>query len=89
MIEKISQLSYIQLKDEEKIGLKKDFEDIRKFIEVLKEVTIKGILPTIHPFMKNLRTKEDKIEKSILSEEIINNAPELSEKHFKIEKILN
>jgi len=88
MIEKIAQLSSIKLKEEEKEKLEKDFKNIREFIEVLKEVNIQNVTPTIHPFMKNLSPGEDTLKEESLSEEIIKNAPEREGKYFKIEKIL-
>lgn len=88
MIEKIAKLASIKLKEEERGKLEKDFKDIKEFIEVLKEVDIQNITPTIHPFMKNLSTREDTITKEPSSYKIIKNAPEREEKYFKIEKIL-
>jgi len=88
MIEKIAQLASIKLKEEEKGKLEEDFNNIRNFIGVLKEVSIQNITPTIHPFIKNLSPGEDTLKKESLSENIINNAPEKEAEYFKIEKIL-
>ncbi len=87
MIEKIAQLASIKLKEKEKIKLEKDFNDIRKFIEVLKEIDVQSITPTIHPFMKNLSTRNDTIKEEPSSYNIIKNAPEREENYFKAEKI--
>ncbi len=88
MIEKIAQLASIKLKKEEKGKLEKDFTDIKKFIEVLKEINIHNVQPTIHPFLKTTKEKEDKIKEDTTSGKIIKNAPEIQKKYFKIEKIL-
>jgi len=88
MIEKIAQLSFIKLKEEEKAKLEEDFNNIKRFIEVLKEIDIQDVLPTIHPFMKNLNPREDTFQEASLSEEILKNAPDKEKRYFKIEKIL-
>jgi len=87
-IEKVVNLSRIELSDEEKNNLEKDLLKILGYIDKLKEVNIDNVLPTSHPLKIENVTRDDKIELSDKRDEIINSFSDSENGFLKVNPIL-
>jgi aspartyl-tRNA(Asn)/glutamyl-tRNA(Gln) amidotransferase subunit C len=85
-VEKLAELSKIELNDKEKKNLLKDMEDILGYVKQIQEVEVADIEPEYSN--KNI-WREDKIEPREFSrEEIINQFPDEKDGFVKVKKIL-
>lgn len=86
IIENISILSKLDLKEDEKQQAKKDMEEMLRFVEKLQEVDTEHTEPMAHVFtMKNV-FREDEITNGDDKEAILSNAPEKKDGTFVVPK---
>jgi|TARA_B100001750_G_C15431777_1_gene558648 aspartyl-tRNA(Asn)/glutamyl-tRNA(Gln) amidotransferase subunit C len=87
-VKHISKLARIQINDKEKKSLKKDLNDILKFIDQLKNVDTKGIVPLQNVNEQELRMREDKVNPDSGVDDLIKNAPENESNFFSVPKVI-
>lgn len=87
-IEKVINLSRIELSMEEKNSIEKDLSKIIEYIDKLKEVNIDGVLPTSHPLKIENVTRDDKINLSDKKNKIIDSFSDHEGNFLKVKPIL-
>ncbi|MBF0457931.1 MAG: Asp-tRNA(Asn)/Glu-tRNA(Gln) amidotransferase subunit GatC [Nitrospirae bacterium] len=84
----IAALSRLKLSGEETMMFRKQLSDILLYIEKLNELDTKDIAPTSHILpMKNVY-REDHTEQPLDREAALSNAPDKTERFYKVAKII-
>ena len=88
-VEKVAKLSRLELSEKELRLYEKQLAAILGFINKLSELETTNTSPTSHPLsgLKNV-FREDRIRKSLSSEEALKNAPSKKESLFSVPKII-
>ena len=87
-VEHIARLSRLKLTDEEKRVFTSQIKEILSYIEKLKELDTEDIEPCFHVLpIKNVM-KDDRVERSLPQEEVLENAPDKAKGCFKVPKII-
>jgi len=87
-VEDIAQLARLQVTEEEAEGLLRDLNQILDYVEQLKEVDVEGVLETFHPIHHATLFRDDKVRSSLSQEEVLMNAPDKKEGHFRVPKVI-
>ncbi|SNZ11201.1 Asp-tRNA(Asn)/Glu-tRNA(Gln) amidotransferase subunit GatC [Hydrogenobacter hydrogenophilus] len=85
-VEKTAHLARIQLKEEEKEVLGKQFLDILAFVEQLQEVNTEGIEPYQHSMCTPMR--EDLPGECLSQEDAVFNAPQKEKGFFVVPRVV-
>lgn len=88
MVNHIALLSRLEFKEEEIVKFQEQLSRIIEYVEKLNEVDTKDIEPTSHVISINNVFREDKVGKSLPREEALRNAPDSTEKFFRVPKII-
>lgn len=84
----VADLARIELTDKELDKFSKQLEKILEYIDQLKQVDIKGVLPTSHVLnLKNVY-REDKVKPSLNIEEFLKSVQNKEETFFKVPKVI-
>mgnify|MGYP001567069795 FL=1 len=87
-VQYVADLARIELTDKELDKFSKQLEKIMEYIDKLKQVDIKGVLPTSHVLnLKNVY-REDKVKPSLNIEEFLKSVQHKEETFFKVPKII-
>lgn len=87
-VDYVAKLARLKLTEEEKKEFSKQFEDILKYINKLKELDVTDVEPTFHAIeIKNV-FREDEVKPSDMAEDILSNAPEREGSFFKVKKVI-
>ncbi|MEE9324442.1 MAG: Asp-tRNA(Asn)/Glu-tRNA(Gln) amidotransferase subunit GatC [Dehalococcoidia bacterium] len=84
----IATLARVGMTEEEMEQLRGQLSDILEHFEVLKQVDTTDVPPTSHPITMGNVLREDQASPSFTREEIMSNAPQEEEGHFKVKLIL-
>lgn len=90
-IDKLGQLSRIQLTEDEKVSLSEDLEKILSYVKKLDELDTEGVEATSHVLNLENVYREDRVETSDAAKKILEVQPE-SRKHetfFKVPKVID
>ena len=88
-IDHLAKLSNFYLKDKEKTSLKKDLENIIKYISELSELDTENVEPTFQVFeMENVWRPDEILPMDASREELLNLTVEESEHQIKVPKVL-
>ena len=87
-VEHIAGLARIGVSSEELGKLTKDLSSVLDWIDELKKVDISGIEPTAHITGLDDITREDKANKFLDSDKIINLFPEKKERYDRVKAVL-
>lgn len=88
MVEKIAQLSRLQIDPKEKEAAKKDLQRMISFVEKLNELNTSGIEPLLHMSDNVNILRNDEVKGGISREEGLKNAPVHDEQFFKVLKVI-
>lgn len=88
MVKHISLLSRLELKDEEIEVYQDQLSRILDYVEKLNEVNTENIKPTSHVLSLNNVFREDMVGISLSREEVLRNAPDSTDKFFRVPKII-
>ena len=88
LIEKLSRLSYLEFRDEEREKIRTDLERILNFVEKLKELDTKDVEPLIYLSENTDVLDPDKIDHTIPRNEALRNAPDHNGEFFKVPKVI-
>lgn len=86
LIDYISDLSRLELEEEEKQRAKKDLTDILNYMDKLNELDTKGMSEMSHPFDNQNCFREDDVTNRDKREEMLMNAPDCKGDYFKVYK---
>ncbi|QHI73296.1 Asp-tRNA(Asn)/Glu-tRNA(Gln) amidotransferase subunit GatC [Aminipila terrae] len=86
LIDYISDLSRLELEEEEKQRAKKDLTDILNYMDKLNELDTKGMSEMSHPFDNLNCFREDDVTNRDKREEMLMNAPDCKGDYFKVHK---
>ncbi|GAB5047330.1 Asp-tRNA(Asn)/Glu-tRNA(Gln) amidotransferase subunit GatC [Thermodesulfovibrio sp. TK110] len=87
-VKHIAMLSRLEL-DEREIELYQDqLSRILDYVEKLNEIDTAAIEPTSHVIELNNVFREDAVKESLPREEVLKNAPQATDKFFKVPKII-
>lgn len=87
-VEYVAWLAHIELTDEEKEKFIKELCSIIEFVQKLNEIQTEEVQPMYHIApIKNI-TREDKVEKSLAQEKVLEIAPAKERCHYKVPKII-
>ncbi len=84
----IAELAHLKLRDDEIEKFQKELNQILEYVEKLNEIDTSKIEPLSHPLPVINVFREDKVEKSITSEEALKNSPDATEEFFKVPKVI-
>lgn len=84
----IATLARVGMTEEEMEQLREQLSDILEHFEVLKQVDTTDVPPTSHPIAMGNVLREDQASPSFTREEIMSNAPQEKEGHFKVKLVL-
>lgn len=88
IVKHIALLSRLELKDEEIEVYQQQLSSIIEYVEKLNEVDTKDVEPTSHVLSLNNIFREDSVKESISREEVLRNAPDPTDKFFRVPKII-
>ncbi|WP_312353304.1 Asp-tRNA(Asn)/Glu-tRNA(Gln) amidotransferase subunit GatC [Aminipila sp.] len=86
LIDYISDLSRLELEEDEKQQAKKDLTDILNYMDKLNELDTKDMSEMSHPFDNHNCFREDQITNGDRREEVLLNAPESKGDYFRVHK---
>lgn len=84
----LAELSALELKESELEDMKKDFGEIMKFVDQVKEAEIEEG-SSYEDICELDELREDKVEPSMEREKILKNAPERDESTFLVPKVVD
>ena len=85
----VARLSRLSLDEESISRFQHQLCRILEYIEQLKEVDTENVLPTTHALssMKNV-FREDELNESLPTEDVLDNAPQRHDNFFKVPKVI-
>lgn len=87
-VEKVANLSRLNLGEGEAISYAKELSVILGHVEQLSEVDTEGVEPTFHAVKNDKPLREDVVVESLSNEVALQNAPEKSDGCFKVPKVI-
>jgi len=87
-VEHVATLARIELAESEREGYAETLSSILEFFDRLKEVDTDGVPPTSHVLDLTNAWRPDRCEPSLDAEETLRNAPDRSERFFRVPKII-
>lgn len=88
MVQHIALLSRLEFKQEEIEIFKEQLSRILEYVEKLNEVNTNAVEPTSHVLSLNNVFREDRVGQSLSREEALRNAPDSTDKFFRVPKII-
>jgi aspartyl-tRNA(Asn)/glutamyl-tRNA(Gln) amidotransferase subunit C len=88
LIDKLANLSRLELKEDEKEEMKIELEKMIGFIDKLNELDTTGVKPLLH-MSDNLNIfRKDEVSGQISKEDVFRNAPLHDDNFFKVPKVI-
>ncbi|MCU0651704.1 MAG: Asp-tRNA(Asn)/Glu-tRNA(Gln) amidotransferase subunit GatC [Candidatus Omnitrophica bacterium] len=87
-VKHVGHLARIELQDKELDTLSIQLKSILDFIDQLKELNTKDVLPTSHILPLNNVLREDECRDSLTTEKALQNAPQKKDNFFVVPKII-
>ncbi len=84
----IARLARLGLTEEDVERFREQLSNILENFEVLKEVESEGVTPTTHAVHLQNVLREDEVAPSLPQDEVLANAPQQEEGHFKVRPVL-
>ena len=88
-LQNLAKLSHLQLDEEESDALVLELSKVLEYFSSLQEIDTKNVKIAGHPLKKVNIYREDKISKSMKTEDVLKNAPLRNKNFFKIKKVLD
>lgn len=88
-VEKIAHLARLALTDEEKQLYLEQLTAVLDYAEMLNELDLEDIPPTVHAVSQTNVLREDIAEPSLNLAETLHNAPDTAQAQFKIQSVLD
>ncbi|MFA6541561.1 MAG: Asp-tRNA(Asn)/Glu-tRNA(Gln) amidotransferase subunit GatC [Bacteroidota bacterium] len=87
-VDHISKLAKLEFSAEQKEKFLHQFNEILKYMEQLNSVDTANVEPLSHVIELNNVFREDAVRPSTPTEEALKNAPEKTDDHFKVPKVI-
>lgn len=88
-VKKIAVLARLEFTEEEIGNYTNEMNQILNYMEKLNELDTENIKPLSHPIENSNVFREDVLKESTLREEALKNAPDKTNEHFKVPKVIN
>lgn len=87
-VEKIADLARLKFSDDELENFTPQMNEILSYMDKLNELDTENIKPLSHPVEQSNVFREDELKDSISTEDALKNAPDKTEQHFKVPKVI-
>lgn len=87
-VEKIAELARLKFSDEELNSLTPQMNEILSYMDKLNKLDTENVKPLSHPVEQTNIFRDDELKNSISTEEALKNAPDKTESHFKVPKVI-
>ena len=84
----VAKLARLSLKEDHLQRLTDQLESILGYVDKLSEVDVTGVEPTAHALPLHNVLREDVVEPSLPLEKVLQNAPDVDGRFFKVPKII-
>lgn len=88
-VKKIAVLARLEFTEEEIGNYTNEMNQILNYMEKLNELDTENVKPLSHPIENSNVFREDVLKESTLREEALKNAPDKTNEHFKVPKVIN
>ena len=88
LVDKLAHLSRLQFPASEKEEIKKDLQQIIRFVEKLDELNLDDTEPLLHLTDQFNNLREDEVTRTISREEALKNVPAHDNKYFIVPKVI-
>lgn len=87
-VKHIAKLAKLEFNDEEINRYTDDLNEILGYVDKLNELDTENVEPLSHPIEGSNVFREDKLRKSVDTEEALKNAPESTSEYFRVPKVI-
>ena len=87
-VEHIAKLAKLEFSDSEKEKFTHQFNDILKYMKQLNSVDTTNVEPLAQVIELQNVFREDVVKPSVTTEEALKNAPDKTDEHFKVPKVI-
>ncbi|MCZ7611502.1 MAG: Asp-tRNA(Asn)/Glu-tRNA(Gln) amidotransferase subunit GatC [Ignavibacterium sp.] len=87
-VEEIAALAKLKFNDEELQNFTVQMNEILTYMDKLNELDTENVKPLSHPVEQVNIFREDKLKKSVSTEEALKNSPDKTDQHFKVPKVI-
>jgi aspartyl-tRNA(Asn)/glutamyl-tRNA(Gln) amidotransferase subunit C len=87
-VEKIAKLAKLKFTDEELKNFTPQMNEILNYMDKLNELDTENVEPLSHPVEQINVFRDDKLNKSVSTEEALKNSPSKDDQYFKVPKII-
>jgi len=87
-VEKIAELARLKFSDEELENFTPQMNEILSYMDKLNELDTEDVKPLSHPVEQINVFREDELKSSVSTEEALKNAPDKTDNHFKVPKVI-
>ncbi|MBI2729863.1 MAG: Asp-tRNA(Asn)/Glu-tRNA(Gln) amidotransferase subunit GatC [Sphingobacteriales bacterium] len=89
LVENLARLARLEFNDADKAEIKNDLQKMIAFVDKLNELDTRNVEPLLHMSDNVNMLRKDEVKGSVSREEALSNAPEKTEKYFKVPKVIN
>ncbi len=83
-----AELAHIELVEEEFDDLSSAVTEMLEYFTKMLEVDVENLEPTTHALQKNNRLRKDEVRESIITDDLLENSPELEDRFIVIPNVL-
>ncbi len=87
-VEKIAELAKLKFTDKELDDFTHQMNEILSYMDKLNELDTKNVKPLSHPVEQINVFRDDELRPSVSTEEALKNAPDKTDQHFKVPKVI-
>lgn len=84
----IARLSRLRLADDEVETYRSQLSAILDYVDKLGELDTTDVEPTTHAVPLVMQLREDTVERRLTQEEVLSNAPDQADGHFRVPKVV-
>ncbi len=88
LLHKMAHLAKLEIPENEREALKKDFQKMLNFVDKLQEVDTRGVEPLIHITQEKNRLRKDEAILKLEREQVLKNAPDQDGQYFRVPKVV-
>lgn len=88
-VQKLAQLSRLELSDEVQTKMQEDLGDILSWVEKLEEVDTRNVRPLTNVNEEPVHMRDDTADNYFSDQEALNNAPQKDDNYFVVPKVLS
>lgn len=87
-VEKIAELAKLKFTDDELDNFTHQMNEILTYMDKLNELDTENVKPLSHPVEQINVFRDDELKPSVSTEEALKNAPDKTDQHFKVPKVI-